>query len=92
MKAIYQIVGMKFRDAVQFTKSLPDGEALKLIREVGNAHDRYAVQVWARDKWIGYVSGKESRKIAEVMDRQKLQTFTGKLVNNSLWPHVQTEE
>ena len=63
-KAIYSIVGMKHRDAEQFVASLPVGEPLRLVREPTNEVDPNAVQVWARERHVGFIKAAQARTLA----------------------------
>lgn len=69
MKALYSMVGMQHRDAVAFVSSLPRGEPLTLIREPTNQYDPNAVQVWARDRHVGFVKATQARALAMRIDR-----------------------
>lgn len=102
-KGIYALVGMKFRPpgTEQLVASLPNGEPLTLIREATNKFDPNAVQVWARDQHIGYISAKQNRPIAMAMDRAieiKAQGIAGGVMNAKLaidggrWPMVELSE
>lgn len=79
MKAMYGIVGTKFRprEAQDLFARLPSGAPLLLRREPTNEHDPFAVQVWAvepktRDAiLVGYVKGTQNRGIAMAMDRER---------------------
>lgn len=67
-KSLYALVGMKHRGTEALVASLPQGEPLTLLREPSNAHDRNAVQVWARGKLLGYVKGSQVAPLAARMD------------------------
>lgn len=71
MKTLVALVGTRFRglEMVALLASLPQGEALTLVREPDNTYDRNAIQVWARGQHIGYVKGTQNRSLAMSMDR-----------------------
>lgn len=71
MKMLVALVGTRYRgeEIVALFKSLPQGEPLALIRQADNQIDRNAVQVWARDKHLGFVKSGQVDKIARRMDR-----------------------
>lgn len=64
----YILVGMKHRNAEELVASLPSGEPLTLVRERTNAHDPFAVQVWAREQHVGYVRATQVRPLTIAMD------------------------
>lgn len=90
MKAIYSIVGVQYREAADFVASLPSGEPLKLVREPDNAFDQNAVQVWAQDRHIGFISAKQAKPLARKMDEAKTD-FVGKLIPGN-YPEVEVSE
>jgi hypothetical protein len=73
MKTLVALVGTKFRgeEMMALLASLPQGEPLALLREPDNKFDSAAVQVWARDKHLGYVKGSQNRQLAARMDRDE---------------------
>lgn len=44
------------------------GEPLMLVREYGNRFDARAVQVWAREKHVGYIAAKQNKDLSMAMD------------------------
>jgi hypothetical protein len=94
MKALYTLVGMRFRGTVQLVAKLPVGEALDLLREPDNQHDHNAVQVWAQGQHVAYIKGDEAAGLARWMDAdetRKQYGVSGKLVA-ARWPQVEVEQ
>lgn len=71
MKTIVALVGTRWRgdDIIALFKSLPQGEPLTLIRDRNNQMDPYAVQVWARDRCVGFIKSTQVRPIATRLDK-----------------------
>jgi hypothetical protein len=71
MKTLVALVGTKHRgkEMEALLASLPQGEPLTLIRERGNKHDPFAVQVWAREQHVGFIKATQVKPIALAMDR-----------------------
>lgn len=100
MKAIYSIVGMRFRKTTEFLQALPKGEPLLLKRDRANQYDPFAVQVWARDTHIGFVKAIEVKTLAAKIDGDVL--FEAALANGEPpiarlayvggWPSAEVEE
>ena len=68
----FALVGMKHRGAESLVHNLPEGEYVDLVREPDNRFDRFAVQVWARGRHVGYIAATQVRPVALAMDeRQK---------------------
>ena len=87
----YSIVGMQFRGTEVMVKALPEGSAVKLVREPKNEYDANAIQVWIEDKLVGYIPKKENHALAASMDKDGKDiagTFTHK---NAGWPAVEIE-
>lgn len=93
MKAIYNLVGMKFRNSEDFVKSLQAGEPLTLVREPTNQHDKNAVQVVIRDRHVAYIKGTQAAGLASAMDESGHISVNGKLVfGGDRWPMAEVEE
>ncbi len=86
------MVGMHYRQAAQFVESLPKGEELMLKRDRNNAHDPWAVQVWARGRHVAFVKATEVRSLAQRMDLAKQDLRPGRLAFDCGWPVVETNE
>jgi hypothetical protein len=100
MKTLVALVGTKYRGQamLDLLASLPQGEALTLVRERDNRFDRNAVQVWARGEHIGYVKGNQNRDLAMAMDgvmreRPDVTGFPAKLaIDGGKQPMVEIDE
>lgn len=92
MKAIYQIVGMRFRGAEALVASLPAGEPLRLVRDADNQHDANAIEVWARGVHVGFVKATEAASLAKAMDRDGKQAISGRFATENRWPAAEVEE
>lgn len=93
MKTLYALVGMKPRGTEEFVRSLPHGEPLVLLREPTNPYDKNCVQVWARNEFIGFVSGRQVEPLARSMDAAHLTEMTARLaVKAGGWPLIEVGE
>lgn len=100
MKTLVALVGTKYRgaDMVALLASLPQGEALTLVREPTNSFDKGAIQVWARGKHVGYVKGTQNRDLSLAMDavmreRPEVTGFPAKLaIDGGKQPMVEIDE
>lgn len=100
MKHLVALVGMQFRKTEAFVASLPAGEPLTLARERGNAYDRYAVQVHARGRMVGFLKMGErmNKPIAVMLDdmvNRGLSAigYPAKLVvDGGRWPMVEIDD
>jgi hypothetical protein len=93
-KSIYSIVGMKHRGTETFVRSLPSGEAIDLIRDPTNEHDKNAVQVWARGQHVGFIKATEAVQLAKWIDVNDIRRrfgVSGKLVARQ-WPEVEIDQ
>lgn len=94
MKALYDIVGMKYRGTEKFVRALPSGEVLDLLREPTNQHDPNAVQVWAHGQHVGYIKGTQAVDLARWMDSDAVRReygTSGRLVAGS-YPAVEINQ
>jgi hypothetical protein len=66
----YSIVGMNFRKAEDFVKSLPTGIEATLVREPQNPFDANAVAVWINGRHVGYVPKAQNKVLADFIDQQ----------------------
>ena len=101
MKALYSIVGTKFRDgAAEHLKTLKRGAPLRLVREPDNIYDKKAVAIYSGETCIGYLPAKQNGGIALAMDsnpsfRDSLgSSNSARLVfsPNSGFPQVEVDE
>lgn len=95
-KELFTLVGMKYRETIDFVAGLPRGETLTLVREPTNSFDQFAVQVWARGRHVAYVKASHARVLAMRMDTQTRvgpdTSMVGTLaVDGSGWPQVEVE-
>src|SRR5258708_5796080 len=68
----FALVGMRARAAEALVNNRPEGEYVDLVREPDNRYDRFAVQVWARGRHVGYIAATQVRPVALAMEeRQK---------------------
>jgi hypothetical protein len=102
MKSLVALVGMKHRGTEEFVASLPQGETLTLVREPDNKFDPNAVQVWARDRHVGYVKAAQVGPVAMALDRvmstDRAVLHEGKpamlaklAIDGGRWPMVEVE-
>ncbi len=63
------LAGFQYHRAAAIWPFLRVGEPLRLQREPGNPHDRYAVAVWFRNEHLGYIPRRENRTLAKLMDQ-----------------------
>lgn len=93
MKAIYTLVGMRFRETIDYVKTLPAGKPLTLRREPDNRYDRNAVRVLDGELLIGYVKATQARNLAFAMDRAGKAEIAGTLsVTPDRWPMIEVDE
>jgi hypothetical protein len=92
MKGVYAIVGMQHCNAEKFVASLPSGEVLTLVREPTNEYDPRAIQVWARNRHIGYIPMKQNAALSALMDKVGVEIHGLLSVDGSRWPLVAVEE
>jgi hypothetical protein len=95
-KKLYALVGMRHRGAEDLVRSLPDGEPLTLIRDPDNPHDPFAVEVWARERHVGFVKATQARGLSRfIADKGDPETrsLSGKLhISADRWPMVEVDE
>jgi hypothetical protein len=63
------LAGFRYAEASQVWPELGVGNALELVREPDNPHDRNAVRVNWRGRKLGYVPRAENEALAWAMDR-----------------------
>ena len=63
------LAGFQYHAAGELWPGLRVGDALTLIREPDNPHDRNAVRVEWRGRMLGYLPRAENRSVAAEMDR-----------------------
>ena len=76
--------GFQFHLGEAIWPDLQVGEAVSLIRESFNRHDRDAVAVYFGNDKLGYVPRAENRTIAQMLDRgERLEARITELVEDS---------
>lgn len=90
MKAIYALVGMRFRGTEALVKSMQSGDPVTLVREPNNEHDKNAVAVHAHQTVLGYVPKTQNKDLARKLDQRDGKAF-GKFVAGQQ-PMVEIEE
>ena len=70
MKAIYQLVGNRFRGQAEQTafKALRKGDGITLVREPTNEHDSNAVKAMIGELHVAYVKADDARVLSNIMD------------------------
>lgn len=63
------LAGFQYHAGMQLWPELQVGDALALVREPDNPHDRNAVRVEWRGRQLGYLPRAENRAVAVEMDR-----------------------
>lgn len=63
------IAGFRYHDAPKIWDELASGDALELVHEPTNPHDKNAVRVEWRGRMLGYVPRKENAAIAWALSR-----------------------
>jgi hypothetical protein len=62
------LAGLRYYDAPDVWDELRAGDALALVREPGNPHDRDAVRLEWRGRMVGYVPKRENAALARQLD------------------------
>lgn len=91
MKALYDLVGMKYRRREDFVRQHPTGSPVKLVREPMNKYDPCAVQVWLGGEHVGYIKATAVVPLARKMDVAGQSSLPGSLVAGD-WPRIEVEE
>lgn len=68
------LAGSQYYAVGQFWSELKVGDALTLVREADNRHDRNAIRVEWRGHRLGYVPRRENSTVAAAMDAGDLLT------------------
>ena len=63
------LAGFRYYDGKELWNEMKVGDALALVRESANPHDRNAVRVEWQGRQLGYVPRRENRTVAQHMDR-----------------------
>lgn len=73
------VAGFQYYDGETVWRNLAVGDAVQLVREPDNRHDEYAIEVYWKDRKLGYVPRVANRTLAQMLDRG--QTLTAKIAN-----------
>lgn len=73
------VAGFQYYDGGKVWKNLAVGDAVQLVREPDNRHDEYAIEVYWKDRKLGYVPRVANRTLAQMLDRG--ETLTAKIAN-----------
>jgi hypothetical protein len=65
------VTGFRHYAAPSVWRALRPGEALRLVREPGNAHDHSAVAVYWREHMLGYVPRADNLAVSVLLDRKR---------------------
>lgn len=77
------LAGSQYYAAGELLPEMKVGDALELIREADNKHDRHAIRVEWRGHKLGYVPRAENRAVAAAMDAgDKLTARVSSLSDN----------
>ena len=92
MKAIYQIVGMRWRGTEALVAALRDGEPLRLARDPFNEHDTNAIEVWVQGTLVGFIKAEDAVRLAARLDEKGDIEIAARFVSANRWPHAEVEE
>jgi len=73
------VAGFQFYDGDHLWDQLSIGDVLQLIREPDNPYDENAVEIYWRNKKLGYLPRVENTAIAQMMNQE--QEITAKISN-----------
>jgi len=85
------VAGFRYSDGARLLHLMNPGDALTLVREPANPHDRHAVRVDWRGHKIGYVPRDHNRGIAFLMDSGEAMESIVVAVNHGSEPWTQVE-
>ncbi len=87
------LAGSQYYAASEMWREMQVGDALKLIREPENRHDRNAIRVEWRGHKLGYVPRAENRAVAAALDQgDKLVARISRLTEHpNPWRRVEFE-
>lgn len=63
------LAGFRYHEAPTMFASLREGDALALVRESANVHDRAAIRIEWRGHMLGYVPRTQNQALAWALDR-----------------------
>lgn len=87
------LAGSQYYAVGEFWRQLQVGDALTLVREPDNRHDRHAIRVEWRGHKLGYVPRSENRSVAAAMDQgERLVARIARLTEHpNPWRRVEFE-
>ncbi|KXB31589.1 HIRAN protein [Dechloromonas denitrificans] len=87
------LAGSQYYAVGEFWQQLQVGDALTLVREPDNRHDRHAIRVEWRGHQLGYVPRAENRSVAAAMDQgERLVARIARLTEHpNPWRRVEFE-
>jgi len=87
------LAGSQYYAVGEFWWQLQVGDALTLVREPDNRHDRHAIRVEWRGHKLGYVPRSENRSVAAAMDQgERLVARIARLTEHpNPWRRVEFE-
>jgi len=87
------LAGSQYYAVGEFWRQLQVGDALTLVREADNRHDRHAIRVEWRGHKLGYVPRAENRSVAAAMDQgERLVARIARLTEHpNPWRRVEFE-
>lgn len=87
------LAGSQYYAVGEFWRQLQVGDALTLVREPDNRHDRHAIRVEWRGHKLGYIPRSENRSVAAAMDQgERLVARIARLTEHpNPWRRVEFE-
>ena len=87
------LAGFQYYQGRQLWDEIKVGDALALVRESDNPHDRNAVRVEWQGHKLGYVPRRENQAVAQHMDRggRVEARVSGLLVHRNPWQRIEFE-
>jgi len=87
------VAGFQYYDGEKVWQNLAIGDAVQLVRQPDNKHDEYAIEVYWKDRKLGYVPRVANRTLAQMLDRG--ETLTAKIANrqsaDNPWERLEIE-
>lgn len=87
------VAGFQFHESESVWSRLGTGDALDLVREPDNPHDKRAVAVRRRGCKLGYIPGKDNCTAAQLLDHGQPVSarITALQMSDNPWERIQTE-
>ena len=67
---IFSVAGSQFYDGDSIINDLQVGDLLKLVTELNNPFDKFAVKIKYQEKQVGYVPRSDNRYIARMIEQR----------------------